>query len=856
MKIFPPTVDAEKNKKTGIAPVWIFQITVGNVNYFLSDSIFTVPGFTPPLGSKWPANTLVTTLPWVKTWGQIAEGISSSINEFKISDYQLTCVADRSASPNIYELATEHELEESTCSLYKSYIGANIPQEMFRGYIKDSPCPSDFEVTLIAQDESYKLQNYVGNKITTALYPDADPDDVGKVIPLPFGSLKKFPALALDAGKQTSLPASITALAGSVLVSDATGLINGMAIQVDDEQMLITGVAGDYLSVTRGVNGTLAGSHQRGAAVWEQKVEFIYVASDFPVTSILKVYCQVGNILLDISMLCTVWPSGNHPSYPGKAVISVPGYVTVEQAISLAIADGISVTDTKGVVLSGNVTRQGGVTLAGNVTKTGGASLAGAITRSGGVSLSGLVSLTGSLLDPGHSHNAALSNSEATTSQLPSPVATYVSGLYGLSFNHHVAMNFPSDGARSSVSYNITVNPAVTGNGLHVYAFVNGTAYYSNMYNWLSGSPFSFSFTVPGDIRVDTVDIVVDQNWDFYVTAISRTIQLSNNQTTSVGAGVTTGTLAGSNGTLNTADTLVVGNGTLGVSDTTAVNNGTLGAIDTLVVDNGTLSAGLNGTILKAGTVTLAGNSVANTLVGDKILCDVVSPHTLPGDVFSFIGSNYCNGNVHSITVVGAFPVGYAFNGAITEYKRAMEWFTLLALQSRSYFRMHLGTGKLIVRPDVLTSVKNITSCALRSDGSRDISRNKTLTADLINKINLNYLRDWGGDTAKAPYKGLISIKNDASIATYGEFEKPNLFDCDFITDPVMAASVANFYLANYGTKKWINTFAEFLDMSELEFADGVQQTFLDGKIGEIQEVRFSPGDSTKMDSISIVTRG
>lgn len=74
---------------------------------------------------------------------------------------------------------------------------------------------------------------------------------------------------ALDAGVDLSTLASAVADASatSVDVADASGLISGIVIQVESEQMLVQSVSSNTLTVTRGANSTTAVAHSTGASV-------------------------------------------------------------------------------------------------------------------------------------------------------------------------------------------------------------------------------------------------------------------------------------------------------------------------------------------------------------------------------------------------------------------------------------------------------------------------------------------------------------------------------------------------------------------------------------------------------------
>jgi hypothetical protein len=828
MKTFPTAFAAQKNLPTGAAPIWIFKFTAGGVDYYVNDNAVPVA----PWG--------ITTVKWMQSWGEIKEGIGGTLDEFRIADCSLDLLTDPDASPNMESLVTTYAIEASAVARYLWFYGCpDVPQEMFRGYVRDINIPSETQVQLSLQDESLRLERaMIGTKVTLQAYPSADPDDVGKVIPIVFGTVHKLLALAINAGVQTSLPNAVNALSGSIVVSDVTGLSIGKRIQVDDERMDITGIAGSTLTVTRGVDGTISSAHQRGALIWEQKTEFIYAACDIPVASIPKVYCVVGQVKLDISMVCTVWPAGNHPNYPGKAVISVPGFITIQQAINLAIADGISVTNgTLDAVL------------AGNVTKIGSAVLAGAPALTGNVALSGFVALTGGINDPGHTHLTGQSSSENTTTGLPTAYDSYgpsalsfPSGFYGYPYPGYpcsgLNIAFPADGARSSASYSITLNFNITYNGfsLHIYT-ADGVLQYSNTLNIVSGSPFTCSFST-GSNASNNIYVLSSTYGagQFQVTAASRTIQLTSLVSSANSASVSNGSLAASNNTLAASNTLGVSNNTLGVADGIGISN--------------TLDPNITGNVLKTGTVSLTGNSVANTMVGDQILCDVVALATSIYDVYSWILT--AAGYPGTFQQVGAWPAYYTYNGAITEYKSALYWLNDLAFQSRAWFKPSRGTAQLIYRPNVLTSVKTLASCRI-SGGKRVHSRKKTSYDEVLNTVSVLYNRDWSQTKDATAYQSVSTGSDAASIANYGPRERPELFQFDFVTDPAMAADLRDFYLAWYAVRHWLHEFETFLYDCELEFGDAVVLGFAGNAIGQILETKDAPGNSTKSDTIGMV---
>lgn len=201
MKTFPTAYAAEKNKKTGISPVWILKTTINSIVYYFSDQVFTVPSCTPVTGT-WPVSTPVTTVAIVKSWGEIREGINSALGEIKVSDLTISFVIDKSASPNIENLTVNYAIEACPVELFQWYIGiTDAPQLIFSGKVREPSIPTETEVRWQVQDKTVTLEQlFIGTKLDSTSYPLADPDDIGKVIPIVFGTVNKLRALCVESG--------------------------------------------------------------------------------------------------------------------------------------------------------------------------------------------------------------------------------------------------------------------------------------------------------------------------------------------------------------------------------------------------------------------------------------------------------------------------------------------------------------------------------------------------------------------------------------------------------------------------------------------------------------------------------
>lgn len=104
--------------------------------------------------------------------------------------------------------------------------------------------------------------------ITPELFPNADPDDIGKTIPLAIGSLKKVRALAIVAGASTPLTAAVAIGATSLPVSDTSRFPTTFPfnVQIDDEVKACSNKTATTLTVA-----ALATAHVKGATVWEAR---------------------------------------------------------------------------------------------------------------------------------------------------------------------------------------------------------------------------------------------------------------------------------------------------------------------------------------------------------------------------------------------------------------------------------------------------------------------------------------------------------------------------------------------------------------------------------------------------------
>ena len=825
--------------KVGSAPVWILRLTINGTDYFLSSSTFNLPSTSIVVESPgWPTGAAITTLPWIGKWGSVTTQITGDLNEYSISDFNCDVLNDPNVSPDIRVLVQAYPVEQYPAELYLWFLGLNAatdpPRLMLRGYVDEVNNVSAQGVSFVIKDESSRLQNYVGTKVDLTTYPDADPDDVGKVIPIVFGTVEKVPALAIVAGRVTTLPYAISAAATSVQVSDVSGLSVGGTVQADSEQMHITGINGSTLTVTRGYNSTLAATHLVGAVVWEVLPKFVYMLADHPVSSINKIYGQVGQGLLNITPICTLYTGASgqqHSSYPGKAVVTIPNQITVAQAVSLYVNDG-------NVSYNSNVSLDDRISLLKDFTLTN-----GNLSLNDGIHVYDVISVSApSMTDNTHNHSNPGSISEVATN---CPVSTdnYIAVITFLSQEYWPV---------SSVTYSITVMKRIfISGGTYGLSFVIGgntvftdTTIFPTI---AAGTSITYEFATSvfpvGTTNNNVTLSVSTPGVNGYATAMSASRQVSY-------TGLTTSSVT---------NDFVYGGGRdathVDLSSGTVTINGQVAYLGNIMNKQGTVSVS-SATVSKSGSLIISGNSVANTMIAEVILADITSAYGTPQSACQFLLNHYTTFSSLTVQQSGTFPNSYGINGIIDRYETALYWLTFIAFQCRAWWRLERGTATLTVRPDSPSSMRTLAACLLDSSNLPSLTQSKVQYTKVLNKISLLFDRDWTQSRGDTAFKDNYPDSRTASITNYGVRENPTLFQFDFVTSQTMAANLAEFYLNTYAVRRWVSEFREFLDQCDLRFGNAVTLGFHNNNVVEITGVEIDPGGGSNIDNVKIIGEG
>lgn len=830
MRSFNANFIIEKNKRAD-GPTPINLLTFGfAAPVYLSDRDIT------PSGG--PAHQGI-----VKSWGFVDSSITQTpgsgvLGSIDIADLQLTLI--NSTSPPFSAKFTDTDPPENVIVTLYQWFGGRPSSEkeiIFKGLISGGTIKYDlYTCTLTVRGifEKYNKQIGADMMITPDAYPDADPDEYGKMSNIIYGDILNVLCRAIVSGDVNSLVADITAEQGRIELSDSSYFPESGVIGCEAEQISYThnvhvrewhiGFMGGYwieantlTGCTRGYGGTPATTHFAGAPVWEELAVFVYQIAGHPIKAINYIYVDA----VRITSLCTKYTgqTGNAlAGYEGQAVFTIPFRLTRQQAIDLLLADGITIDDAIAVVDTIGVGDSIGV-------DTGSHSHQPAETPTYIWKFDAVLSFT----NVGHPEMLIDGNMQTQT---------YVLGPSSGNANITVGKAIYDVGPGAPIQYRYCFKTGLLYSGNWSYA--GGTCYADNTVyktSWLTNITTWAAFnSLQAQITTNN-----GYNGGMGAGAADLWLEIQYNPTT---AGAATG-----------------------VAKTGAATK--------------TGAANKSGTVTRNGAVTLSGNSVADVRIGTLITANVQgyqddasgtytgTPNALitrPDHVFKHIwcvllSALLADVDAASFAAAGVYYAAnnYQFGLLINQQILAADLFMRLALQCRSRFLVTAyGTAKLFVRQLAQSSGHAIAKNEIKRDS---VSVERSPATEIINLLNIHYDLD-NTKEAGSPesYQAAITLTGAASIVRYGQREwkgAADLFCFNAVRLPAMAQHVAGYYLDYHQRGRKMPHFGVFLDNMEIEPGDIIDITHpLDAMAGftvEVQKIMHHLGNAKQIDYVEIV---
>ncbi|GAB4389055.1 MAG: hypothetical protein Kow0025_12080 [Thermodesulfovibrionales bacterium] len=267
----------------------------------------------------------------------------------------------------LIEVGEEHPFEGAECVIKEAYLDdAGAPSEaetVFKGVLDE---PRDIDLAGFTCSVSSMLmradKEWSQKVVDLQDWPSAW-EDVGKVVPILYGSPLLVPALRVDWGARTTLQAEVSAAAQSLELSDGERFPASGDIWIDGEKIGYSGRSGDALTgLARGKDGTQATPHRAGADVWEARARYDSLLAEEELYGVGKIYAEVQGRLWRVTSGVSAVAEGGRQILRAtdriwvhglKDDISISDTITVEDTIGvndqIAIDEDLAVSDTIGV---------------------------------------------------------------------------------------------------------------------------------------------------------------------------------------------------------------------------------------------------------------------------------------------------------------------------------------------------------------------------------------------------------------------------------------------------------------------------------------------------------------------------
>jgi hypothetical protein len=868
MRSFNANFVTEKNKRAdGPSPINLLKLGFATPAY-LSDRDITPSGGSAHQGL-------------VKSWGFVDSSVQQTpgrgvLGTIEIADFSVV-IANSESSRFSDNFTTADPPENVTVELYQWFDGLLYSEKelIFKGVVRGQPEYDLYDCRLVIKGIWEKYNKIIGEDLIISAddFPAADPDDIGKMQNIGYGTLTDVPCRCIESGSVDNLAADITAAATSIELSDASEMSSSGTIGIDEEEITYTGKSTNTLTgCTREANGTEAVTHAEGAAVWQVETRYVYQICGHPVKSI-------GNIYVDgfrVTSIATTYTgqSGNELSgHEGMAVFTVPSKLTRQQAVDLILDDSLSVDDTidvtdtisvnDAIAVVDTIDVDDGISISDTIAVSDTIDVDDTIDVNDGIGVSDDISITTNYntQDINPNGNTSSNTANPTYSYDGNP-ETYAN-MYHASLSSYHKVQFPSTSYGTIIKQEFWALLNGNGNDITVNE-LDGTSL--GTVNPPSKSWFRFQSSDTG--WSEGIWFAGSGGEQLMIYEVYKVVTYSGGGTTKTGGASKSGTVS------KTGDATKTGSAT---KTGAASKSGAASKTGAASKSGSATKAGAatkDGTVTRSGAITLSGNSMADVRVGKVVVANIDgcqddgsgtytgTPSALierPDHVFKHLWAVILGAPIGDIdsttfTASGTFynTNSYAFSVLISQPVQAPDLVLKLALQCRSrFFVTPYGTAKLIVRQLSQSSGHSIAKNEIKYNS---MSVRRSAFDDMINLFNIRYDKDHSmAGNSSDNYRSVKNFKDATSISRYGQQEfkgSPDVFFFDAVTDSAMVDHVGAFLLAYHKLVRKMPNFAVFLDNCEIEPGDIIDITHdldaMSGFVAEVQKIIHRLGSARR----------
>jgi hypothetical protein len=339
------------------APVWLVEIDFGgSLTLYLCSAEFGEPGSICVFDSQIyePLLLDVGTI----TGNKLEPALYKvSPGSFRLDIDNSQPVGGAASFSALFGTYDPHFATVDVALIFNGATASGDKIDLFSGKIDDFPAISQRSVAIGCSSSETELSSlFPAAFVNTTDYADADPDDIGKMLPYVYGQAKKVPFRAVDAGSVTELTGDLSDSATTINAGDTSGFDSSGTLQIENEKITYTGkTATTFTGCTRGYDSTTAANHGHGAMIGQVQAAYVY-AMGHAVKSIDAVY--VDKVLQPTSAYTayTGQSASEYGGYSGQAVVVFNTLPIIRKQLNVTIEEDFDATDDIAVTEPGSKT--------------------------------------------------------------------------------------------------------------------------------------------------------------------------------------------------------------------------------------------------------------------------------------------------------------------------------------------------------------------------------------------------------------------------------------------------------------------------------------------------------------------